>query len=189
MIHVDELDKLERLLQDKHFVMLTTEERTWIRQWIESESEYENLKKSETKIRQYFLKAEKVVPNPERLHELKARLSLKQSQSLTWWQAKVPAWSTLLIACCFGLGTWWLTSSSEQNTRQSPQILTSFVYDTVYVASKPDTIFIQQVVYRERPIILTKSIKQTDTKNTLPSNGINMKEKEELENLLVSGSR
>ncbi len=189
MIHMDELDKVEQLLQDKSFAALTDEEKTWVSQWIASELEYENLRKSETKIKQYFLKSENVVPKPEGLSELKARLNLKQSQPLNWWQAKVPAWSTLLVALCFGVGGWLLTSSSDKVITQPQQVLTSLVYDTVYIASKPDTVFVQQIVYKEHPVILTKSAQQVDTKNAVPSNGINMKEKEELENLLVSGSR
>lgn len=187
MIKMDELDRIENLLQTKTFIELTSEEKIWVSQWIGSELEYENLRKSETKIKQYFLKSESVAPNPDGLNQLKARLTLKQAQSLNWWQAKVPAWSTLLVAGCFGVGAWWLTSSSDKVITQ--QQLTSVVYDTVYVTTKPDTIFIQQVVYRERPVLLTKSIKQLESKNSVPSSGINMKEKEELENLLVSGSR
>ena len=188
MIQMDELDRIENLLQTKTFIELTSEEKIWVGQWIASELEYENLRKSETKIKQYFLKSENAVPKPEGLNELKARLNLKQSRSLNWWQAKLPAWSTLLVAICFGVGGWWLTSSSDKVITQ-PQQLTSVVYDTVYVATKPDTVFVQQVVYKERPVILTKSVQKAATKIVVPSNGINMKEKEELENLLVSGSR
>jgi hypothetical protein len=120
--------------------------------------------------------------------ELKANLRKQTSQSLNWWQVKVPAWSTLLVAGCFAFGAWWFTSSSVKPIVEQ-QIVSSIVYDTVYVASKPDTVFVQQVVYRERPVLLTKTVNQVSTKSATNSNGINMKEKEELENLLVSGSR
>jgi hypothetical protein len=189
MIHMNELDKLERLLQDKNFASLTTEEKTWVSQWIESEAEYENMRRSESKIRQHFINTAEFIPEPSGLNELKANLRKRTNQSLNWWQIKVPAWSTILVSLCFGVVAWWLTSSGDQVVTQPQKLVTSIVYDTVYVTTKPDTIFIQQVVYRERPVLLTKSIKQLESKNSVPSSGINMKEKEELENLLVSGSR
>ena len=188
MIHMDELDKLEHLLRDKNFAALTTEEKTWVSQWIESEAEYENMRRSESRIKQQFSNATELIPEPSRINELKATLRKRANQSLNWWQVKVPAWSTVLVALCFGVGGWWLTSLRNQSIVQPQEVLTSIVYDTVFVAAKPDTVFVQQVVYKEQPVLLTKSVKQIESKNTL-SNGINMKEKEELENLLVSGSR
>ncbi len=189
MIHMDELDKLEHLLQDKSFAALTTEEKTWVSQWIESEAEYENIRRSEARIRQHFINTSEFIPEPVGLNELKANLRKRTNQSVNWWQVKVPAWSTLLIALCFGAGGWWMTLVRDQPIRQSHEVLTSIVYDTVFVAAKPDTVFVQKVVYKERPALLSKSIKQIESKGLVPSNGINMKEKEELENLLVSGSR
>lgn len=189
MIRMDELEKIEKLLRSKNFGELTSEEKVWVIQWIESEAEYENLRKSESRIRKHFINANEFIPKPNDLNELIAVLRKQTNQELNWWQVKVPAWSILLVAVCFGFGGWWLTSVSNKPIMQPQEVLSSIVYDTVYVASKPDTVFIQQVVYKERPVLLTKSIKYVDNKSTVPSNGINMKEKEELENLLVSGSR
>jgi hypothetical protein len=188
MIHTDELDKIESLLRSKAYVELTSEEKTLISHWIKSKAEYENMRRSESRIRQHFINTPELIPEPSGLSELKSNLKKQTNQTLNWWQVKVPAWSTLLIAVCFAFGGWWFNSSSVKPTIE-PQMLSSIVYDTVYVASKPDTVFIQQVVYRERPVLLTKSVKQVDNKNTVPSNGINMKEKEELEMLLVSGDK
>jgi hypothetical protein len=186
---MNELDKLERLLQDKNFAALTTEEKTWVSQWIESEIEYENIRRSESKIRQHFINTAEFIPEANGLNELKATLRKRTNQSMNWWQVKVPAWSTVLVALCFGVGGWWLTSLRNQPITQPQEVLSTIVYDTVYVATKPDTVFVQQVIYKEHPVLLTKSVKQVDNKSKAPSNGINMKEKEELENLLVSGSR
>jgi hypothetical protein len=187
MIRMDELDKIEHLLHTKNFVELTAEEKFWIRQWIDSEAEYENLRKSEARIKQHFIDANEFISKPNGLEELKANLRKQTSQSLNWWQVKVPAWSTLLVAGCFAFGAWWFTSSSVKPIVDQ-QIVSSVVYDTVYVASKPDTVYVQHVVYKERPVLLTKTVNQVSTKSATNSNGINMKEKEELENLLVSGS-
>jgi len=190
MIHENELDKLEHLLQSKKFTALTSEEKIWVSQWIESEVEYENLRGSEERIKQHFQSTAAFTPEPEGLTALKAKLQSKHAAlPLMWWQVKVPAWSTIIIAIFFGVSSWWMAFSFNKVKLQEQVLTSSIVYDTIYVASKPDTVFIQQVVYKERPVLLTKSVKQVDNNNASPSNGINMKEKEELENLLVSGSR
>jgi hypothetical protein len=43
-------------------------------------------------------------------------------------------------------------------------------------------------VYKDRPVILTRNLGTTDVNKSIEKNGINMKEKEELEKLLVSGT-
>jgi len=189
MIHVDELEKLERLMQSKAFAELTTEEKLWVSQWIESETEYTNLRKANREISEQLISTNQAVPDPKILTHLKATLLAKQTVSqLNWWQVKMPGWSTGVIASFFCVVGWWIGSSSNQVAAE--QVYSSTIlYDTVYLASKPDTIFVQQVVYRERSLI-AKTVKQLETLTTeTPAKGINMKEKEELENLLVSGSR
>jgi len=188
MIHVDELEKLESLMQSKAFAELTTEEKLWVSQWIESEAEYTNLRKANREISQHLISTNQAVPDPKILTQLKASLRAKQIVSqLNWWQVKMPGWSTGVIASFFCVAGWWIGSSSNEVIKE--QVYSPIVYDTVYLASKPDTVFIQQVVYRERSL-LAKTVKQLETLTTeTPAKGINMKEKEELENLLVSGSR
>lgn len=188
MIHSDELEKLETLMRSKTFAELTVEERIWVAQWIESESEYTILRVTEGAIKK-SLDSDAIVPDPKILNHLKATFRAKQATpKLNWWQIKMPGWSTLVIASMFCVLGWWIGSSANEVIKE--QVYSStIVYDTVYLASKPDTIFIQQVVYRERSL-LAKTVKQLGTlSNETPAKGINMKEKEELENLLVSGSR
>ncbi len=92
-----------------------------------------------------------------------------------------------MIALFFGVGSWWATSSHNQLKPQEQVLTSSIVYDTIYVASKPDTVFTEKVVYRDQPVILTR-IDVVEKNKPMDKNGINMKEKEELEKLLVSGS-
>ncbi|MBP9924991.1 MAG: hypothetical protein KBF45_03300 [Cyclobacteriaceae bacterium] len=188
MIHTDELEKLESLLQGKAFEELTAEEKSWVGQWIESEVEYNNLRKSEGAIRKRLADVGPITPNPKLLSRLKAQLSAQQANlKIHWWQVRSPGWSTLLIAIIFGMTGWWI-GSSPAKLKVEQAYLPTVVYDTVYLASKPDTVFVNHVVYRERPI-LTKTTYQPMPNNVeVSAKGINMKEKEELENLLVSGS-
>jgi hypothetical protein len=189
MIQADELEKLESLLQGKAFEELTAEEKIWVGQWIESEIEYTNLRTAEGEIKKYLVNADPIAPNPKLLTHLKVQLKTRQaSLKAYWWQVRTPGWSTLLIAMVFGASGWWI-GSSPMNLNIEQASSPTIVYDTVYLASKPDTVFIEQVVYKDRPLIMriTKQVEDMSVKNS--EKGINMKEKEELENLLVSGSR
>jgi hypothetical protein len=64
--------------------------------------------------------------------------------------------------------------------------------DTVFLPSPPDTVFVSKVIYRfkdhatKTPLVTV--VKNTDRTETTSGIGVNMKEKEELDNLLVSGS-
>ncbi|QLH32674.1 MAG: hypothetical protein HWD62_09835 [Cyclobacteriaceae bacterium] len=52
------------------------------------------------------------------------------------------------------------------------------------LTSKPDTIFRERIIYKDRPIVLSTSNRQPEVPN---AKGVSMKEKEELDKLLVSG--
>jgi hypothetical protein len=63
--------------------------------------------------------------------------------------------------------------------------------DTVFIASKPDTIIRERIVYVKTPAT-APALQTAKSVQFIPvetSKGVNMKEKEELEKLLVSGSR
>lgn len=188
MIHADELEKLESLLQSKSYDALTSEEKIWVGQWIASEGVYNNLRKAEGEIQSYFKGASSLTPAPETLLHLKAQLHARQSSlPLHWWQVATPRWSAILLTITFGIAGWWI-GSYQKKSDPIQASLPVIVRDTVYLAIKPDTVFVQQVIYRERSV-LAKTVKQLEPLSSeAPARGINMKEKEELENLLVSGS-
>jgi hypothetical protein len=63
--------------------------------------------------------------------------------------------------------------------------------DIVYVPAKADTIYITKVVYKasppvQQPVIISANAEVSAERKT--AMGVSMKEKEELDNLLVSGS-
>jgi hypothetical protein len=91
------------------------------------------------------------------------------------------------MSVLFGSLGWWIGQSTNEKS-QTQTFSPVVVHDTIYVASKPDTIFTEKVVYKNRPIILTRNPRTMDVNKSIEKNGINMKEKEELEKLLVSGT-
>jgi hypothetical protein len=183
-----ELERLELLIQSKSFVELNREEREWIGKWINSPDEYENLRSSEIEIRQYFLNTKVADPDSETLIHLTKHLRMtksRQSSGLSWLLK--PSFGAVLMSVLFGCLGWWIGQSTNEKSQQqtfNPII----VHDTIYVASKPDTIYTEKVVYKDRPVILTRNLGTTDVNKSIEKNGINMKEKEELEKLLVSGT-
>jgi hypothetical protein len=183
-----EVEKMEQLMRNKSYDELNSEEREWVNQWIDSLEEYELLRKSEIQIRQYLQKERVNPPDQKVLTHLTSRLRLKSAASTEMGWTLKPSWSVLLVACFFGFAGWWIGNSTSANNPVNA-LQQVVIRDTIYRASKPDTIVIEKVIYRDRPVILTKSV-DNDKSNQNPSqpDGINMKEKEELEKLLVSGT-
>ncbi len=187
-----DLERLERLIKSKSYYELSNEEKMWLSLWIDSPSDYEMLRTSETQIRRYFLDNRISPPDPKILSQLKTHLktnSIRWQEPRLWWQLK-PSVGVALVAVIFGFAGWWVGQVTHGDNLPGAKVQSSVtVRDTIYIMSKPDTIFSEKVIYRDRPITLTRSIDQNRS-DVKPSqlNGINMKEKEELEKLLVSGT-
>jgi hypothetical protein len=180
-----DLERFELLIQSKSFTELTKEEREWVGQLVPSAEEYESLRISELEIRQYF-RSTNVTLNPETFNQLTDHLRKSRARTGFSWSLK-PSLVTVLVSLSIGALGWWIGKSSN-NTPHVQTMNTLVVYDTIYVASKPDTIYWEKVVYKNRPVILTRSTRTPYVSKPGERNGINMKEKEELEKLLVSGT-
>lgn len=180
-----DLEKLEQLIQSKSYADLSEEEKEWVKKWVTISDEYNNLRSSEIEIRQYFRNT-KITPSPETLTQLTTRLRKKpRERNSFFWQLK-PSFGSVLVSVFLGGLGWWIGQSSNDSTLIQA-VNTLVVHDTIYVASKPDTIYTEKVVYKDRQVILTRSA-STEGNKPIEKNGINMKEKEELEKLLVSGT-
>lgn len=182
-----DLEKLEQLLQSRSYAELNMAEKEWVGQWVISMEEYENLRSSGIEIRQYFLNTMVADPDSGTLIHLIKHLRMtksRQSSGISWLLK--PSLSAVIMSLLFGSLGWWIGHSTNENS-QTQTFNPVVVHDTIFVASKPDTIFTEKVVYKNRPVILTRN-PGTDVNKSIEKNGINMKEKEELEKLLVSGT-
>jgi hypothetical protein len=185
-----DLEKLELLMQSKSYAQLSREEKEWVSQWVESASEYDLLRKSEIQMRQYFHDSKTNPPASSTLAHLTNHLKkeTRTQQAGLWGQFK-PSLSVWSLAILFGCVGWWIGQSTSSPVTQPEVITSSIIHDTIYIASKADTIFTEKIIYKDRPVIVTRNNNSKEFKNTSSeSNGINMKEKEELEKLLVSGT-
>lgn len=185
-----DVERVEWLLKNKSYAELSDEEKEWIEQWVDSADDYEMLRKSEPKICKYFQDYEINPPDPKILSRLTDHVQAKsyKRQERLWWQFK-PSFGIMLIAIIFGCLGWWIGQSKSSNNVPVAELSSSgFICDTIYIASQPDTVFTEKVIYRDRPAIFTTSSKSETGQQPSKQNSINMKEKEELEKLLVSGA-
>jgi hypothetical protein len=181
----------ELMLKTKGFQELTVEERVIALRFAESKEEYEQLHQAEIKIDSYFDEKISIAPKENTLSSLKKHLQKESGPSHEWtalWRISIPAYATVLLIMTFSVLSWWVAIS------KNPPAVTDTVRietDTIFLASPPDTIFIERTIYKTKfSTSLSSQTTPYKLKNVTPQtgNGISMQEKEELETFLVSGS-
>lgn len=187
-VEMIDLERLEQLIQNRPYAELTIEEKEWVGQWVVSVDEYENLRSSEVEIRQYLQNTQVADPDSETLNRITRHLRMSKSRQSSGLISRLkPSLGAVIMSVLFGCLGWWIGQSTNEKAQMhtfDPVV----VHDTIFVATKPDTIFTEKVVYKTRSVILTRNPVTPDVNKSPDKNGINMKEKEELEKLLVSGT-
>ena len=187
---MENLEKFEWLLEKRSYSELTEEERQWVKNFVSSEFEYESLRKVNSHLDNYFSDKDKIVPSSKVWRAIKSHITLakRSSEKSYWIAAPMPAYATLILLIVVCASSWYggaRYSSPIVTTRQILQRV-----DTVFITSKPDTVIRERIIYlkaNSAPASLQVSNKYTE--DVSPKKGVNMKEKENLEELLVSGSR
>lgn len=186
---MEKIDKLEKLLRTCSYAELSVEQRREISEYVNSEEEYESMRLVNQHLKDENSRSLPLAPSPEVLKRIKGHVRSTSSVGLwKWLSLPVPTYATAAIAIAVGVGCWWAGSSRKPQPTLVEK--TERIVDTVYFSSRPDTIFIDRVVYipeKEAPVAGVTDIGNQPTVPT--SRGISMKEKEELERLLVSGLR
>ncbi|HQQ98439.1 MAG TPA: hypothetical protein PLX35_14305 [Cyclobacteriaceae bacterium] len=176
-------DKLSHLLRSFAWHELSESDRQWVSTLVSGETEYEALRYAELELLRHFAGSE-IQPDEQLLHDLKQRINpLKpvQTRSLPYYSMGMAA--ALLIAFGWWMGLQW---------NQKPQTIMPVAsrVDTVFITKQPDTVWRDRVVYQKIVVASADSSRmQPVVQGSLPETrrGISMKEKEELEKLLVSG--
>lgn len=180
-------EKLEELLSTKAFDELTWSEKELVLSELGSEEQYEVMRK----IGNTLMKGNILTPDPQIIKSLQQKMRDEKRTSVVYqllsWQA--PAYVTVFMvaACC--TFTWFVTKKSNP----SP-LVTIVKTDTVYLASQPDTIFREKVIYRyvKPKVLFTQNVTKTETTTPVRQpeiTGVSMKANEALEKFLVSGSK
>lgn len=179
----NDFEKFEALLQGKSYGELTPAEWKFVNQWVESEEEYQALRSSAQQTATWFKVNPVSAPGNEVLAKLRRTLKKEKHSRVVAFAVK-PIWGYAATALLFGGLGWWIGQPASTPV-QKPIVEQVLVRDTVYMTVKPDTIFVERVVYRE-PGILAKSPVKPEVQKDI--RGVSMKEKEELDKLLVSGT-
>jgi hypothetical protein len=182
-------ERLDALMKVKSFQALTEDERSFVIQELGSEKHYTAMRKVSLAL---ITSRAELSPDPSTIAALQSRMADQQQEraAVTIWSWKMPAYATALIVVLTSTISWWIGSSQQ---KQGTQIVETVHRDTVFLASKPDTLYRERIVYRtiikhkeeKERIQLAKTVESFQAKEV----GINMKEKQDLELLLVSGSR
>jgi hypothetical protein len=183
-------EKFELLLQQYSYQELTAEDKQLVQQFVSTEEEYESLRVADQSLHSFFGKKMEISPSPKIWHRIKGSRTGPPVQRYYWINKPLPVYATLLLL--LGVGSLcWIIGSRYPMTDKVSVMETKLQVDTVFIASKPDTVVRERVIYLERPsqVAPVRTTSNKDLQDHPVTKGINMKEKEELENLLVSGSR
>lgn len=181
----EDFDRLEKLLKTGDFQTLDSQDKLWVEKNLSGEEAFSKLQRivSETK-----MEREKSV-HPGVKADLMNKFHQKhQPQWKLAFQWSVPAYAAgLFLIVCTTL-IYFLVPTKERVVEKL--VLQDPVIDTVFVASKPDTVFIEQTV--EVPVYVTV-YKEVEPEN-LPTlagvrkpKGKSLADQSDIKDILVSG--
>ncbi len=174
------IDKLEKLMEEKAFSQLSVAEKEWVLRFVESDEEYDSIRSVDLLLNS--IGTETLTPDPTIISRLKTRGN-RRSWIHSIFAAKVPAWA--FAAFLIGVfGAWYVLPHQPVQ----PQIVERITVKTdTLIVVRPDTVIVRKVIYRERPANPFVQVRSGIEQTPLPE-GSTMKEKEELQTLLVSGT-
>lgn len=183
-------DKLEYLIQTKNWSELTPEEKQLAIEKLGSEEVYQTFRKIETSFihegKSDLLPAENVLSSLKK--EFRGRYT-RVSIFERFVEYRIPAYAAALLALIIVTLAFY---AGKQSVNQSIVHVPMVEKDTVYLSAMPDTVYVTKVVYRNvyktTPPATTSIVKNESSSAEHVTLGVNMKEKEELDNLLVSGT-
>jgi hypothetical protein len=187
---MEKIEKLERLLQLYAYADLSAADKEWVQELVHSEEEYAALRETNRQLALHANSKLDFVPSSEILKKIKLSVKAKRKPHFvtTWLQSPIPSYATLLLMIFIGSIAWWVgTQRTKLITVEKikPRI------DTVFLASKPDTIVREKIIYIKVNTSQNQVV-QSSVNSSPPDvgivRGVTMKEKEELGKLLVSGS-
>jgi hypothetical protein len=187
-------DELERLLSTKSFGQLSEDEKDFVLKKLGSEEQYHAMRRVTLAL--ITSKAD-LSPDPDILPSLQKKMSEARHHSsfslAGLFSFRIPAYATVLLIIFTSVVTWF--ASRDKDVNVSSSFVEVVKRDTVFVTHvKLDTVFKTRVVYRrvETPFVPDRNyfqvVRKGSEENVPEERSISMKEKQELEMLLVSGS-
>jgi hypothetical protein len=182
---MENFDRLERILKQYSYQELNQEDLEFVKTQIISEGEYEALRQIN---RQLSVAGE--VPGERKAtsdtwRRLRTHIRVSKEQStVPWFRKPIPAYGVAMLAIALGVLCWWAGASFGAQVQYVDRIRVRV--DTLRMVARPDTVVRERIVYVQASAVAPASLPQIATP-PVASKGISMKEKEELERLLVSG--
>lgn len=178
-----EFEKVERLLQTGDFDTQSAEDQDWIENNLGSASAFDELRNATL-----IARNEKEVPvktnvKKDLMNQFKEKYQPGWKLALQW---KIPAYAAMLVLIA-------VTSAIVIFMPEKERLVEKYVFqdpliDTVYVASQPDTIFIERTI--ERPVYV-KVYEESEEAPVLAaerkSRGKSLADQSEIKDILVSG--
>jgi hypothetical protein len=190
MKEFDQEDRMERLLESKTFQQLNDEERTLVLKALGSEEQYNAMRRVTLAL---ITSKVDLSPDPQTLQSLENKMDQEKKNSwsniLTF---RVPAYAALLLT---GVVAALVTLILSPREKLSTRIVEVVKRDTVIVTRVDiDTVYRDRFIYKrvQQEFPADKNYLRVVKKITIdeaePETGVSMKDKQELETLLVSGS-
>jgi hypothetical protein len=184
-------ERLDMLSQSKSWNELTDDEKKFALNELGTEEAYNSFRKVNDALADS--KKAGLLPDQEILFSLKTKFRSKHEHASLLSRVigfRVPAYATALLICVAAVCAWYVgIKTADPHLTLAPVIQK----DTVYLSAAPDTVYLTKVVYRNVYSNPTKKtiLSVASHEKELPASherGVSMKEKEELDNILVSGS-
>lgn len=178
-----EFEKIEQLLNKGSFESLSEEDQYWVKENLGGAEAYDHLRESTIIARQ-----EKAIPvssgvKKDLMKQFKEKHQPGWKLVLQW---KIPAYAALILL--IAVSSSLITFLPEKERLVEKYVWQDPVVDTVFVASEPDTVFIERTI--ERPVY----VKVYETSEETPvvaverkSKGKSLADQSEIKDILVSG--
>jgi hypothetical protein len=188
---MEKIAQVEKLLQSRTYQELTTDEIELVNSIIDSEEEYEEMRRVNFSLSEIGHQSPMPVSSAVWRKIKSARQAARAVSNFPWYAKPMPSYAVAVLVVMVGGISWFFGSMSRH-----PLIVekTTLHTDTVFIAAKPDTIVKEKIVYRtivERVKENQPLVNQANSSDKIISTqkGVTMLDKEELGKLLVSGSR
>jgi hypothetical protein len=181
------------LLVSKTFEQLDEDERTLVLKELGSEQQYNAMRRISLAL---ITSKVDLSPDPQTLRALEAKLhETNHAQTVSivsMLTLRIPAYVSALLVVATVFITWAI---HDRAVKPGTAVVEVFKRDTIFVTqTKIDTVFRDRIIYRTAKDEPTGSknyfqvVKEMDSKEMEKGLGVSMKDKQELELLLVSGS-
>lgn len=188
---MENIDQIEKFFQSRSYQELTADEREFVNTVINSEEEYEEMRKVNFSLSEIKHQSP-VFQSSDVWRKIKStRHATRTVLAYPWYAKPIPSYAAAAIVILVGSIAWFLGSISHQPLIVEKNTLQT---DTVFLAAKPDTIFKEKIIYRTIVERVKEQQPLADQGNSsdkiiATQKGVTMLEKDELGKLLVSGSR